>query len=171
MRYIVFLIVFLPFVCLGQHIDATLVKNHKEESNIYFLKIYNKSAKPIAIKLSMSFLKFSEQDTLQLIKVTQDNGNTEECIYRMDYSEGDSRSSEPNPYQLIIINPQTYLLCNVELADLGNSNFKRVSFSIPYLKDVSDKDYKEYADRNSINLTRINRLFLFESINVIQLMK
>lgn len=150
MRKIFFIIcIFSFYVSSAQNVQFDLFKrdSSREKSNVFVLKLFNNQSHPIGIISSINFSKFSEQDTLQVAIGDWYNGNGKDYLYTIEKSVNESRVSEELPYcQLIVVNPQTYFITNVNLSDIDRYRDKNISFSLMYITNVSCNDLKNATD-------------------------
>ena len=124
------------------------------------LLIFNNFSKPIAIKVSTDFAKFSRLDTLAIAIGEWSNTNGKDYHFGIDRSVSDGQGSESGGYQLFILNPQTYLLANVKLTDFNKHKNKALWFSVAYSDILTAKDSIYLNRSTTIYLTRdFNRSF------------
>lgn len=151
----------------SQDLHVNLKKIHASaDSSDYSLAVFNNLSKPIGIKVSAYFWKFSNVDTLPIAIGEYSNTNGKDYYFGIDRSVRDGQGSEPGPYHLFILNPQTYLLTNLRLTDLNNYQNKSVWFRLSYLDSLTGKD-SVHLGRTDINLTRdFNRPFKDRNIRL-----
>jgi hypothetical protein len=106
MKRFCFLLIFLSSICFGQDVEVNLIPDasfHQKDKKVFKVKVFNRLSVPIAIKCSMSFLNYSEQDTLKVAIGEWYNGDRENYYYGIDRSTTDGNSSSTNPFHLIIL--------------------------------------------------------------------
>jgi len=155
MKYCLLLVVFFVKVCFSQEVSVGPASSDTQNYNIRTVRIFNNLPKPIAIKCSASFTKFSDRDTLPLAM-----GNwykPPNYYYGIDYSLDDSKVSENAFYHFLIIYPQTYVITNVKLIDLNQYNGAK--FCLFYLTELSGVDIEKFSNRDSVIIMKENRDF------------
>lgn len=137
----------------------------KSGNGIYKLRVLNATDSPIAIKCSIDLNKFTEKDTSKIAIGPWQNGNGRDYYYSLAKSISASKLSEPpRYYQLVILNPQTYLLTNICLTDYGEFESDSVFFLVEYTSELSSKEVAELSVRKKDVVKALTNKKLFLSI-------
>src|SRR5258707_523022 len=100
MKFFLISTLFIANFTLAQEVKLELLNktiSYSNDSPLFLIKIFNDSSIPIAIKCSPDFIRFSENDTLELGPYAKDS-------YSLDVSNDESRTESSGFYQLLIIN-------------------------------------------------------------------
>lgn len=168
MKYSFLILICITSLCKGQEVILKKISadSVKSNENLYLLKIFNNASVPLAIKSSMSFPKYSERDTLRLYPGTFSSNDSVYVSYGIHESFYDHQSLEPNPYQILIIAPETYLITYLNLTDLNSRGLGTVKFLLSYTFDISESELKQFSQKNSIMLSSKKRQFSIKTIDV-----
>lgn len=156
----------IAFTCNAQQISLDWIKEKCGDKNIYEFKLFNNTNSPIGIKCSMFFNKFSEIDTLNLAVGDLNFSRDSTYYYGIHRSISDVKYSvEIENYQLLLVNPQTYLIFKIKLEDYEKYKAK-TKFLFFYTNELSAEDVKRFIrkDKELVQITNQQRDFLYKEI-------
>lgn len=148
-------------------VKLTKIKNESEKGEfLYRLKIFNSNSNPLGVKCSITFNKFSENDTLDLAIGDWYTKVDSNYFYSIDRSETDARISESGAnYQLLVINPQTYSIFYIKLIDY--KQYPKAKFLLSYTNEIRKEDQKFiHREEKIINVTDEHRFFIQKIIPI-----
>ncbi|HEU4470046.1 MAG TPA: hypothetical protein VFR58_03105 [Flavisolibacter sp.] len=148
MKNLLFFLLFAFNQSFAQDIDLRMLE---KTDKLFLLKVFNNSSKPIGIKCTIFYFKFSEQDTFRTAIGDWYNGNGIDYFYDLERSVQESRISESLPYyQLLIINPQSYSMTNVHLSDLEENRGKNIYFQVSYTFELTAEEIVKLSGRRNV---------------------
>lgn len=146
---IIRLVSILLLICnsaLSQQVKLFKIGENKTKNvtivNIYSVRIYNNTDKPICIPVSNYFAyKMNAEDTLELADIY--SGKDSIIVVSLFWAK---RDLEINPQQMpsypVVINPRTYLLTNIKFEK--KSNIKEIYFEFKHSFDPN-LDYQKIS--------------------------